>query len=57
MSTPDAEFENQTSNLSIQSVQHPISAERNVPEPIEGENTKRVLEDEELKPSKKQRTK
>jgi hypothetical protein len=59
MSTPVAEFEDQTPNLSIQSVQHPVSAERDVPGPThtKSEKMKRGLEDEEEKPSKKRRTK
>ena len=59
MSTPVAKFEDQTPNLSIQSVQHPVSAEWDVlgPTHTKSEKMKRGLEDEEEKPSKKRRTK
>ena len=59
MSTLVAEFEDQTPNLSIQSVQHLVSTEWDVPRPTytKSEKMKRGLEDEEEKPSKKRRTK
>jgi hypothetical protein len=55
MSTPVTGFENQTPNLSVL---HPISAVRDVPGPTHNKSgEKRSLEDEVLKPSKKQKTK
>jgi len=58
MSNPVPEFNQQTSNLSIPSILHPVSAERDVPVPANtGEGMKRASEDEGAKPNKKRRTK
>jgi hypothetical protein len=59
MSAPVAEFENQTPSLSIQSVLYLISAEQDVRELIynKSEETKRGLENDKVRLSKKQRTK
>jgi hypothetical protein len=56
MSTPVAGFENQTPSLSIL---HPISAKQDVLGPTynKSEEMKRGLEDEVVKPNKRQKTK
>jgi len=59
MSAPVAEFNHQTSNLSIPSIVHPVSTERDVPVAASiGEGAKRgPEEDEGAKPNKKRKTK
>ncbi len=58
MSTPVAELENQTPNMSIPSMLQPISAKWDVPRPThnESEETKMGPENEGVKPSKKRKT-
>jgi hypothetical protein len=58
MSTPVAQFEEQTPNMSVQSMLHPISAERDAPGPThtKSDERKRAPGDEGLKPNKKRRT-